>query len=39
LETRKLDQQKKADDKYFSALQKMTKNAALKNDDMKILLT
>jgi hypothetical protein len=29
---------KKADDKYFSALQKMTKNVALNKDDMKALL-
>jgi hypothetical protein len=37
-ETRKSDLQKKADDKYFSALQKMTKNVALNKDDMKVLL-
>ncbi len=38
-ETRKSDLQKKADDKYFSALQKITKNVALNKDDMKVLLT
>jgi hypothetical protein len=37
-ETRKSDLQKKADDKYFLVLQKMTKNVALNKDDMKVLL-
>jgi len=37
-ETRKLDQQKKADDKYFAALRKMANNAALNKKHMKVLL-
>jgi hypothetical protein len=36
--TRKLDQQKKANDKHFSALQKMANNEALNKEDRKVLL-
>jgi hypothetical protein len=39
VETRKAEVQKKADDKYFSALNKYGKKGALTKDEMKVLLT